>query len=117
MRTRTDTAPEIEDIVLQLVNLQAQEFALLGRLRILTATGDIEDAAPGNPRIVTATGYERDEFPAGEPVFAIGDRVRIRNPRFLQPAEGVITKITRHRITVEAPNGSIISRAPKNITR
>jgi hypothetical protein len=123
-------ATEIQDIISQLRDLQLQQDTLLQRLEHLSTISDLTPAgvprraaAPRavsprryhTPRVVTASGYERNEFPAGSRVFVIGDLVRIRNPKGNQPTEGTITKITLKRITVQATDGTYITRAPTNI--
>jgi hypothetical protein len=87
---------EIKDIVTQLQQLHIGQTKLLKRLAELNGSEDNNNA------------LERD--------FVIGDRVRIKNPRFLQPTSGTVSKVTAKRITVLAANGTSIVRAPKNIT-
>jgi hypothetical protein len=87
---------EIKDIVTQLQQLHIGQTKLLKRLAELNGSEDNNNA------------LERD--------FVIGDRVRIKNPRFLQPTGGTVSKVTAKRITVLAANGTSIVRAPKNIT-
>jgi predicted component of type VI protein secretion system len=89
---------EIQDIVAQLQRLQIRESELLQRLERLSESNN-------NPR---------QQAPAVRE-FAIGDRVRIKNPRFLQPTVGTISKITEKRITLLAQDGTSIVRAHKNI--
>jgi transcription elongation factor len=92
---------EIQDIVNQLERLQIQQSDLLQRLGLLSERDDSNNTAI--------------PLPASAREFAIGDRVRIKNPGRLQPIRGTITKIGRNRITVEARNGTKIVRAPKNL--
>jgi hypothetical protein len=89
---------EIQDIVAQLQRLQIQESELLQRLEPLSESNN-------NPRQQAPTLCE----------FAIGDRVRIKKPRFLQPTVCTISKITEKRITVLTRDGTSIVRAHKNI--
>jgi transcription elongation factor len=91
---------EIQDIVNQLERLQIQQSDLLQRLGLLSESDDNNITTPA---------------PVIAREFAVGDRVRIRNPSRLQPVRGIITKIGRVRITVEARNGTKIVRAPKNL--
>jgi hypothetical protein len=84
---------EIKDIVTQLQELHIGQTKLLKRLAELNGSDDNDST--------------RD--------FIIGDRVRIKNPRFLQPTSGTVSKVTTKRITVLAANGTSIVRAPKNI--
>jgi len=124
---------EIQDIVNKLRALHIQQTVLIQRMEQLTGTGTNLNSPPSaaprraaaplpvtqpryhTPRVTTTSGYERDEFPAGEPPFIIGQRVRIRNPSGTQRNEGIITKITRKRITVRTPDNTFVTRAPHNI--
>ena len=94
------TQDEIKNIVTQLRRLQIQETELLERLELLTETG------------VNAT-----QTPIATQLFVIGDLVRIKNPRPLQPKKGTIIRIgaDTDRITVLAKNGSKIVRASFNL--
>jgi ribosomal protein S18 len=92
---------EIKDIVTQLQRLQIQQSDLLQRLEQLSE-GDKKSTKP-----------QKQVSAARE--LAIGDLVRIKNPRLLQPSIGTVTKITPKRITVLAANGTSIVRAHKNI--
>lgn len=49
--------------------------------------------------------------------FEIGDKVRVKNPRFRQAATGTVHKIGRSRITVKASDGSFVIRDPKNLAQ
>jgi hypothetical protein len=69
-----------------------------------TNTGDT--ASTRATRIPTET-----ETVSARP-FAIGDRVRIRNPKRNQANRGVISTITASRVTVQAANGTKILRVP-----
>ena len=97
-----DRDQEIQDIVNQLGRLQIQQSNLLQRLGRLNESEDHNNNATPPP-ITTAR------------VFAVGDRVRIKNPGLLQPVRGAITNMGKTRITVEARNGTKIVRAPKNL--
>jgi hypothetical protein len=113
-----NNACEVQDIINQLVlDLQTQQTALLERFERLSISDIPPAAAPRRaapppavsprryhtPQIVTASGYERDKFPAGDRVFVIGNRVRIRNSRGSQQAEGIITKITFSIVEIVLP--------------
>ena len=108
-----NNAQEIQDIVNQLRQLQIQESDLLHRLERLN---EGEDTNYNNAPPQTVAIPER-ELPTEARPFVTGDQVVIINPRFLQPTGGTITKITPKRITVRAPNGANIIRAPKNLRR
>jgi hypothetical protein len=66
-----------------------------------------------NLRIVRAGVYDEEE--SGNRKFAIGDKVRTKNPTRFQADQGVITKIGPNRVTVHTKVGSKILRAPKNL--
>ena len=89
----------IKDIVTQLERLQIQQSELIQRIGLLVSESNQEP-----PQQISAASE-----------FAVGDRVRIKNPRFLQSSSGRITRITHKRITVLAGNGTSIVRAHKNI--
>ena len=91
----------IQDIVNQLQGLQLQQAALISRLGRLTEADEPDTPPP--PKKATATRE-----------FAVGDRVRIKNPRLLQETRGKISRIGI-RITVTTPKGNTIVRAPKNL--
>ena len=88
---------QIEEIVRQLRKLNLRQAELLERLGI----------ANEPQRTPTRTPTVRD--------FAIGDRVRIKNPRIFQPSVGTISKIGPNRITVTTVTGNTVVRAPKNL--
>jgi hypothetical protein len=92
---------EVQDLIKQLKNLQLQQTELLVRLE--RARGDE----------VRAGVYDEEE--SGTRKFAIGDKVRIKNPTRFQADQGVITKIGPNRVTVHTKTGSKILRAPKNL--
>ena len=116
--TRSNTL-EIQEIVEQLNELQTQQSVLIERLGQLTSANippaEASEASDEPTRTITESGYERDLFPASIPVLIIGNQVRIKNPGVGQPDRGIITKITLHRITVQADNGILIARSPKNL--
>jgi hypothetical protein len=96
---------EIKEIVSQLNCLQIQQTALLSHLERLSEGGEKATRPTSSPSVAAGTTRE----------FAIGDRVRIRNPRRLQAVKGKIVRIGKSRITVEAKGGETIIRAPKNL--
>ena len=115
---RADNTQEIQDIVTQLQELQLQESELIERLAQLSDGVSHDDthtntAVTPTPQINTRP--TRDDILIRDSTLVIGSRVQIKNPRFLQPIEGVVTKITNKRVTVQAPNGSTVVRAHKNI--
>ena len=94
----------IDDIVQQLQQLQIQQLDLLTQLetyRRLSVASELPLPDSSSPPSLTR--------------FSIGDRVRILNPRFLQPNEGIIIKISAIRITLRTAAGNTIVRAPKNL--
>jgi transcription antitermination factor NusG len=93
----------IKDIIAQLQSLQLQQAALIQRLERVSGSQD-----NGIPTRTTTVQVTRE--------LAVGDRVRINNPGPFQATRGTITKIGNSRITVQARNGTKISRAPKNLT-
>jgi hypothetical protein len=92
---------EVQDLIRQLKNLQLQQTELLVRLE--RARGD--EARAGV--------YGEEE--SGTRKFAIGNKVRIKNPTPFQADQGVITMIGPNRVTVHTKTGSKILRAPKNL--
>jgi hypothetical protein len=92
---------EVQDLIRQLKNLQLQQTELLVRLE--RARGD------------EARAGVYDEEESGTRKFAIGDKVRIKNPTRFQADQGVITKIGPNRVSVHTKTGSKILRAPKNL--
>jgi hypothetical protein len=93
---------EVQDLIEQLKNLQLQQTELLARL---------ERARINEAR---RTGIQ-DKEESSTREFAIGDKVRIKNPTRFQADQGVITKIGPSGITVHTETGSKILRAPKNL--
>jgi hypothetical protein len=102
------TNDDIEDIIRQLSDLHLQQTNLLARLE--TARAD-EVRRTRSATQANATS-EAQQAPRS---FAVGDRVRIINPRPLQETRGSITKVGRVRITVTTQSGSKILRAAKNL--
>jgi hypothetical protein len=103
---------EIDSLIEQLKGLQLQQTLLLNRLDLLR---DNE----GRPNHSGPAYRARNEQPAGHDnteEFAVGDRVRINNPRPLQQQVGLITKIGAKLITVTTSNGTEIRRAPQNLS-
>jgi transcription antitermination factor NusG len=94
---------DIKDIIAQLQSLQLQQAALIQRLE--RVSGSQDNGIPTRTKTVQVTRE-----------FAVGDRVQINNPGPFQATRGTITKIGNSRITVQARNGTKISRAPKNLT-
>jgi hypothetical protein len=105
---------KIKDIVDQLQQLNLQQSQLLQWLgRLNEDTGDSRHTLP--QQVATA----RHAAPNTVQHFAVGDRVRIKNPGLLQPNSGTITNITSKRVTIQALSGTWvinIVRAPKNLT-
>ncbi len=106
---------QIESIIEELGNLQIRQKVLIAKLGQL-ARSENTPARAGTSRkngedfLPTAATIERDSE------FAVGDRVRIKNPGPFQPTTGTVSKIGAKRITVRTANGSNIVRAPKNLT-
>jgi hypothetical protein len=92
---------DIKDIISELRDLQIHQATLISRLERLSESGN-NATEPAPPAGTTRR-------------FAIGDRVRIKNPGILQANKGTIEKIGASRILVRAPNGKTIVRAPKNL--
>jgi hypothetical protein len=99
---------EIQDIVNQLQGLQLRQAALLSPLERLSEGEEQQETPPRRPQAAPLPPSQA----TGE--FAIGDRVRVRNPRVLQETRGRITRIGL-RITVTTPRGNTIVRVPKNL--
>jgi hypothetical protein len=104
---RMSNDQEIEDIIAQLQELQIGQSKLLKRLEQLTRRDAVNNNTAQRATVTRDIATVRD--------LAIGDRVRIKNPRFLQPTSGTVSKINPKRITILAANGTSIVRAPKNI--
>ena len=98
---------EIEDIIAQLQELQVGQSKLLKRLEQLTRRDAVNNNIAQRATVTRDIATVRD--------LAIGDRVRIKNPRFLQPTSGTVSKINPKCITILAANRTSIVRAPKNI--
>ena len=99
---------DIADIVVRLQQLQIQQSILLDQLsRINEGNTEAENNNTAPDSNHAAPDTPRD--------FQIGDRVRILNPGRFQARRGVITNIGESRVTVKAPNGTKIQRAPNNL--
>ena len=110
--SQEDKLIEIRNIVQQLQLLSIQQTDLLARLDILTQKGQQDKKKPA----VASKPSAVIEQPLTQRDLAIGDQVRIDNPRRLQPSTGKVIKITQTRVTVKAANGEKIVRAAKNVT-
>ena len=104
---RNNRDDEIENIVKELKALQLQQNTLIARLETLS------EAEVNGPR-VTSSGPTTIP-PNTVRDFAIGDKVRVLNPRPLQASQGKIVKIGTNRISLKARGGSTIIRHPKNL--
>jgi transcription elongation factor len=100
----------VKDIIQQLQNLQLQQANFQAQQADLQVQQADLIAQLGN-----LSGSEDTKAPSTTREFAIGDRVRIKNPRILQPQRGRIVKIGINRITVQTNLGTKIVRAPKNL--
>jgi hypothetical protein len=94
---------DVRDIITQLRALQLQQTELISRLE-RSSTSGVNNNTPTNLNPGTTVRE-----------FALGDQVRILNPRILQARKGRVVKIGETRITIQASNGTTIVRAPKNI--
>ena len=97
---------EVQDLITELSRLQLQQTEVIARLERLTETKHRQTRTVSPPR-PTPPETTRE--------FAIGDRVRITNPRPFQATTGTVRKIGTNRITVRTASGSNITRAPKNL--
>jgi len=102
---------DVEDLIAQLTRLQVQQTDLLVRLERATNSSIRFEQRTREPTAVAIDVSVTDE----QTTFAIGDRVKIRNPNPFQTDKGEITKIGRKRITVTTASGQKIVRAAKNI--
>jgi hypothetical protein len=106
---------DVEDLIAQLTRLQVQQTDLLVRLERATHNSIVPSYSSDQE------GRERTASPVSVSVagdtsaFAIGDRVKIKNPNLFQTDKGAITKIGKKRITVTTASGQKIIRAAKNI--
>ena len=111
----------VNDIIDQLQQLHIQQLELLSELHRQTAHEDPHDRISTTAEVPSATqapiADTRTNIRTTTATLHIGDRVRILNPRFLQPTTGTIIKITTSRITIQTPSGNTIIRAPKNVIR
>ena len=98
---------EVQDLITELSRLQLQQTEVITRLTRLTETQHRETRTVSPPPRPTPPETTRE--------YAIGDRVRITNPRPFQATTGTVRKIGTNRITVRAASGSNIIRAPKNL--
>ena len=105
-----DKLKEINNLIQQLQLLSVQQAELISRLDSLTQD---EKQVSKKPAAVSKLTVVKQPLPTRELV--IGDRVRIKNPRYLQPSSGKVTKLTLTRVTVTADNGTTIVRAAKNL--
>lgn len=96
-----NTDRERKRIVKQLKELQAEQDILLARLASLALSDEEEE--------------EEQEVPSPNRAFSVGDRVRVKNPKKLQPKEGIVSSIGVRFVTVKASNGSQVLREPKNL--
>jgi hypothetical protein len=118
---------EVQDLIIQLQDLQLQQTELLIRLQrarhneTRTTAGHDNNTDGDNTR--TRAPQEQIDEPDQVPIedttrpFAVGDKVRIKNPNRFQSNQGVITKVNANRINVRTPSGKNILRAHKNIER
>jgi transcription elongation factor len=100
---------DIADIVDQLKRLQIRQDLLIARLGELSANNN------SIPAMARASRIPPDTETVTARSFAIGDRVRIRNPNRQQANKGVVTNITANSITVQDRLGNKIIRAPHNV--
>ena len=110
--SQEDKLTDISDTVQQLQLLSIQQAELVTRLDILTQEGKQAKKKPTVALKPTAT--IKQSLP--KKVLALGDKVRVDNPRYLQATTGEVIKITQNRVTVKAANAGIIIRAAKNLT-
>jgi predicted transcriptional regulator len=101
----------VKDIIQQLQNLQLQQANFQAQQADLQVQQADLIAQLGS----NLSTSEDTKAPSTTREFAIGDRVRIKNPRILQPQRGRIVKIGINRITVQTNLGTKIVRAPKNL--
>ncbi len=101
---------DVGDLIAQLTRLQVQQTDLLARLERATDSSIRFEQGTREPTAVANDVSVTEETAA----FAIGDRVKIKNPNPFQANKGAITKIGK-RITVTTASGQKIVRAAKNI--
>ena len=99
---------EVQELIAELTKLQLRQTEVITRLTLLTESQHREPRAV-SPHLLTP--------PEATQGFAIGDRVKIKNPRPFQTSAGSVKKIGTRRITVRTASGSDIVRAPKNLIR
>jgi hypothetical protein len=102
---------DVEDLIAQLIRLQVQQTDLLVRLERATNSSIGFEQRTREPTAVAIDVSVTDE----PTIFAIGDRVKIRNPNPFQTDKGEITKIGKKRITVTTQSGQRIVRAANNL--
>jgi hypothetical protein len=102
---------DVGDLIAQLTRLQVQQTDLLVRLERATDGSIRFEQGTREPTAVAIDVSVTEETAA----FAIGDRVKIKNPNPFQADKGAITKIGKRRITVTTTSGQKIVRAAKNI--
>ena len=97
----------ISDIVLALQALHVRQAALLDQLET--------HRPPQQAAARSRRGRTESEHRQASGVFHIGDHVRIKNPRALQPTSGRVIRISTTQITIQTPSGNTIVRAHKNL--
>lgn len=110
---------DVQRLIESLQSLQLQQSDLLVRLQAArnrearAGRETAQTAGTEEPRRHTVQPDRVERRAPGE--FVIRDRVRIINPGFLQPNEGIVVKITDTRVTVQTESGRKIVRAHKNL--
>jgi hypothetical protein len=100
---------DIADIVDQLKRLHIRQDVLIARL------GELSGSNNSIPATARASRIPPDTENVTARSFAIGDRVKIRNPNRRQANKGVVVNITANHITVQDTLGTKIIRAPHNV--
>ena len=95
---------DAQDLIEQLQRLQIEQNDLLARLSNIQ-----------RKQVVQTVNKDTKTPPNTTREFVVGDRVRIKNPGRFQANKGEIKKIGKERITIQASNGTLIVRAPKNL--
>jgi exoribonuclease R len=97
---------EVDEITRALEQIQLDQAALTQRQATLTRRlSEIARKESKTTRII------KDPNRA----FAIGDKARIKNPKYRQEETGTVTRIGNFRITVTTDTGTKITRAPHNL--
>lgn len=111
---------QVQAILDHIQSIQAQRTELENLQRDLTTEENLLIERLRTLRIGTAP-RTRPARPVHQPPprdtprpFILGDRVRIRNPTTGQPIRGTVTRIG-HLISVTAPSGERVNRAPHNL--